>query len=197
MKNLTIQIIILIFLILFPSVSFSQTFKCEFVSEKFKGGLSYSGSCSGDPVLSNETLSRMGKRNEFCKTSTSSPLLYTEYIDYVVDLDNKTIKYIENMGSGVTEVKSFSNKRSFDILSVNPFTQITITEKLEQIQTTSYLVTYKSKIGKIFKREEFYSLYIPNNGKSIVSSYHQSQDTRKGTYSMVKMLFGKCVNTSK
>jgi hypothetical protein len=38
MKNITTQII-LIFLFQFPSVSSSQTFKCEFGQERIKGGI--------------------------------------------------------------------------------------------------------------------------------------------------------------
>ena len=60
-------LILLTFLFLFSSVSFSQTFKCEFVSEKFKGGKTNKGECSGEPEIVFSGKFSKRERNEHCQ----------------------------------------------------------------------------------------------------------------------------------
>ena len=68
--------------------------------------------------------------------------------------------------------------------------------KYKGIKTTSYLITYKKVYPKnITEGELFYTLYVSQNGKSIISQYN-TYSGRKGGSSWVDMKFGKCVNTS-
>ena len=65
-KSLTF-LLSLTFLFLYPSISFSQTSKCEFVSEKFEGGKTNKGKCSGEPEeILNSKISK-SERNEHCQ----------------------------------------------------------------------------------------------------------------------------------
>ena len=98
MKNLTTQITILIVLFLFPSISFSQTFKCEFITEKFKGGKSNEGTCGGDPEITFSGKNYTSPRHEHCRIDIVTD--YDDYIDFIVDTSNKTITY--NVESGMT-----------------------------------------------------------------------------------------------
>ena len=91
MNKLTTQISILLILFIFPSISFSQTFKCEFVSEKFKGGKSNQGTCTGDPEISFSSSVKTSSRTNHCKVDSN--IRYYDYLDFVVVLDIKLISY--------------------------------------------------------------------------------------------------------
>jgi hypothetical protein len=63
-------------------------------------------------------------------------------------------------------------------------------------KTTSYLITYKTVYPKrITEKEDFFTLYIPQSGKSTLSEYHTFTD-KDDNSSWVSHRFGKCVNTS-
>jgi hypothetical protein len=213
MKNLTTQITILTFLFLFPSISFSQTFKCEFIQEKFESGKSNGGTCSGDPEISMSSSLEPRSREKHCRyNSTSSN--YTDYLDFNIDLDKKTISYHEVQGVPLhmmrerikyhqrkgdkTEeevrksfdyLKKFSGDRKGEVLSVNTHLNRGMTDH----PTIQYLIVYKE--GYV-PNEYIYSLFIPNNGKSILTWYSFVDKSSIGKSSWVDMKFGKCVNTS-
>ena len=185
-KQLTF-LLALTFLFLYPSISFSQTFKCEFVREKFDGGKKNIGSCSGDPEIVTKA-----KRTKHCEVSDLN--FYSDIADYTFDLNSRTIFYTaKHFHRGK---KNFERLNKADILSVHSFT-----EKLdmdgkdnENNRSTSYLITYKEKSSRHF--DYIYTLYIPQNGKSIISEYHSNSSDTQGNASWVGMRFGKCVNTS-
>ena len=211
---------IFIVIALFPSVSYSTTFKCEFIQEKFKGGKSNVGSCSGDPEITYSTNKYTSPRNKQCedKTYVSS---YSDFQDFVVDLDNKTISYVEVSGTtqyGVDMMVAYHKKlgdkdekearkiygkiHKYDItreiLSSHSFTQMVYQSAengLKKVTTKSYLITYKREYPpEISKNEGILTLYIPENGKSIISDYNMT--VRPDNSSWVSMQFGKCVNIS-
>jgi hypothetical protein len=219
MKTLTTQITILIFLFLFPSVSFSQTFKCEFIQEKYKGGKSNAGSCSGDPELIFSTQNNLFPRHKHCKIE--KVFGYDDYIDFIVDTSNKTVIY--NVKSGMTshginsmvlfhkrkgdeseeEVRESYGKIRIRKEEGVEMTVQTSTEMVDRNKgnnykgdkTTSYLITYKIVLPKhISENENLFTLYIPQNGKSIISQYNTWEDDSNSSW--VDHKFGKCVNTS-
>ena len=221
MKNLTTQITILIVLFLFPSISFSQTFKCEFITEKFKGGKSNEGTCGGDPEITFSGKNYTSPRHEHCRIDIVTD--YDDYIDFIVDTSNKTITY--NVESGMTshgidgmglyhkkrgdkseeEVRESYGKTKVrkeegvdvTVQSFSQMVDLNKDNKYKGIKTTSYLITYKKVYPKnITEGELFYTLYVSQNGKSIISQYN-TYSGRKGGSSWVDMKFGKCVNTSK
>ena len=83
----------LTFLFLYPSISLSQTFKCEFIQERFKGGKTNEGSCSGNPEIVFSTEYDLKPRNKHCEVDDYSKYFSRYLIDYRVDLDNKIISY--------------------------------------------------------------------------------------------------------
>jgi hypothetical protein len=222
MKNLTTQILILIFLFLFPPVSFSQTFKCEFIQEKFKGGKTNKITCSGKL----EELWSSNKRNEHCRVGGTGGTGFEDYIDYTVDLKNKSITYKEKSGTtpyGIDEmvlyhkgegdntsedeirkrygeVHTYNMKR--EIVSIKTFSQIDqrLGGDSKKRETTSHLITYKwisrsrDFEGKGIQNDLFSTLYIPENGESVISGY--VMNTGRSSVSSVNLRFGKCVNTS-
>jgi hypothetical protein len=207
----------LTFLFLFSSISFSQTFKCEFVSEKFKGGKTNKGECSGEPEILFSGKFTKVERTEHCRLSSPSST-YEDYLDFKVDVEKKVISYNEVQGITRHELnemieyhkrkgsktekevresydkksKMFSGKRKGEILSVN--THINEGMLYEKgLETTQYLIVYKSSY---IPNEEIYSLYIPDSGNSILTWYNFSNNqSHKGSW--VNHRFGKCVNTSK
>ena len=214
-KQLTL-LLSLTFLFLYPSISFSQTFKCEFVSEKFEGGKTNKGECSGEPeIIFNSTISK-SERNEHCRTS-SLDLLFDDYLDFNVNVEGKIIIYDEVRGitphdlrkmikyhkrkgdqteeevrkSYDKQIKMFSGKRGGEILSVN--THINKGMLFEKgSETTQYLIIYKDSY---IPNEQIYSLFIPDSGNSILTWYSFSNNpSSKGSW--VSHRFGKCVNTS-
>jgi hypothetical protein len=190
MKTPLTFLLSLTFLFLYPSISFSQTFKCEFISEKFKGGKSNEGSCSGDPELV------YGKpRNEHCKVE-DNPLFF-DYKDYIVNLTEKQMIYKERFGIVGEDLKREWDYVEPYVLSIHPFTQITGKNKHNKKgdKSTSYLITYKTVLPKkVTERERMFTLYIPQHGRSVISEYHTTDIN--GDSSWVSMKFGKCVNTS-
>jgi hypothetical protein len=203
MKPKLIFILSLTFLFLYPSISLSQTFKCEFIQEKFKGGKTNEGTCTGDPEILFSHKSYVSPRNKHCEVD-EKVFSYEDYTNYIVDLENKKITFTSRKGvlvkgSQVQETTGIEN----DILNIYPFTQIKNNGEIDgKSKTTSYLVTYKSPFPDFMKNilidEYFHTLYIPQHGKSIISSYYNniSQPDRKGDSSFINMRFGKCVNTS-
>jgi hypothetical protein len=217
MNKLTTQIIILILLFLFPSVSFSQTFKCEFVSEKFKGGKSNEGRCSGDPETVFKSKFSKPERTEHCVLQYSGST-YDDYLDFRVNLEKKTVSY--NQVRGITthklnesieyfkrngrkteeevremydkQNKMFSGNSKGKILSVNTHINTGMLEKGSE--TTQYLIIYKEMY---LPNEQMYSLFIPDNGKSILTWYNFNNNPDYGRSSWIDLRFGKCVNTSK
>jgi hypothetical protein len=196
MKTPLTFLLSLTFLFLYPSISFSQTFKCEFVSEKFKGGKTNEGRCSGDPELSFDSTDR----SSHCE---SDPLVlddYVDYLSYIVDLDNKVISYVEKGKGRVFKsviIKSFKHNRSSEILSVHPHEQKALVadedtdREFKVVITKSYLVVYKT--GNTLS-----TLYIPENEKSIISWFKPFGVNGGGReLSIIDNKFGKCVNTSK
>ena len=181
----------LTFLFLYPSISFSQTFKCEFVSEKFKGGKTNEGTCTGEPEIVFKK-----PRNEHCKVQD---FLITEFKDYIVNLTEKQMIYKERMGSFGKIVKQDWVYVEPYILSISPFTQITGRNKqnTKNVKSTSYLITYKIVLPKeVSEQERMYTLYIPKHGHSVISQYNTTRNDINGESSWISMNFGKCVNTS-
>jgi hypothetical protein len=204
MKKLTTQIITLIFLFLFPSVSFSQTFKCEFITEKFKGGKSNTGSCSGDPELRFQSTDR----SSHCESDPLDLDNYVDFLNYIVDIDNKVISYVEKGKGGFPQERGnpFKHNRSREILSVIPHSERIFLlgdggKKFKSITTKSYLVIskllYENDLMNDPLDENLSTLYIPENGKSIITGFGSfgvgggGEETSYG-----RMKFGKCVNTS-
>ena len=178
----------LTFLFLYPSISFSQTFKCEFVREKFDGGKKNIGKCSGDP----EIIFGSG-RTQHCKDSGVP--VWSEYKNYVVDLDKKLITFIEITGLIRDDryEKSDEGKVFHEILDVRSFTETLVRVKKKVVEKTlSYLITYTDDYSS---RKQLSTLYIPQNGKSIISTYYRTMDDRYDG-SWIEMKFGKCVNPS-
>lgn len=190
MNKLIITSFVLLFL--FPSVSYSTTFKCEFITEKFKGGKSNRGDCSGDPEIVFGTTESPWPRNKHCRDMTN--YMSFDY-NYLVDLDKKTISYTSTI-FGKKYKKFF---KSPVILSIHPIIQIITRDKEPDKweKTTSYLVTYKDTFHiNIYHDERVYTLYIPHYGKSIISEYYADSNNKADDASSVKMQFGKCVNIS-
>jgi len=212
--NLTF-LLSLTFFFIFPFVSHSTTFKCEFITEKFKGGKLNEATCSGDPEIAFSTDQYTEKRSEHCKPEL--PVSYTDFIDYVVDLDKRLITYTEisqyterglaYLKQNITEdlkknKKDYEwyigdlesvkeHKYSFKILTVQYFNEIVAGESRK-----SLFITYKKKSKYTSKpSDRFYSLYIPPQGKSIHTGYVSNPFPGKRN-SWVNIKFGKCVNTS-
>lgn len=212
MKITTTQITILAFLFLFPSVSFSQTFKCEFMQEDFLDGRSNESSCSGTP----ESVFGLNySRTQHCKFKDIDR--YTNY-SLIADLKTKKItysviygntrRYIEekvayhkNQGDmdkhEVRQKYSKIEKYDYisDILSAHPFVQIFSSRAGDygDVKSTSHLITFKRKLSNP-EDESLFTVYIPENGKSIMSEYVLS--SLRGENSWLNMNFGKCVKTS-
>ena len=203
------------FVFIFPFVSHSTTFKCEFVAEKFKGGKTNVGTCSGDPEIVFGTKQYPAKRSLHCSNKT--PVSYDDYIDYVVDLDKRLITYTnkrQNTEVGLAMMmehiseSTFENKEDYELYieTLKAVKEYKFSEKILTIQSfnqtfdgsgKSLVITYKhiTALSRPDRPEEiFYSLYIPPNGKSILTKYiTQPLDS---TASWVNHKFGKCVNTS-
>jgi hypothetical protein len=197
MKNLTNQIIIFIFLFLSPSISFSQTFKCEFVTEKFKGGKSNTGNCSGDPEIVFSVGVSQKPRTEHCEVDDNT--FFEDYYDYIVSIDDRTITYTEKSGKVTSMGKGLMIKHSYNILSTKPFIQY-VSEGGKRNPSISYLITYLQSFPKQPSTDEnVFTIYIPHHGKSIISTYitNSGFTHNRGFSSWIKMKFGKCVNTSK
>jgi hypothetical protein len=219
-KKLTF-LLSLTFLFLYPSISLSQTFKCEFIQEKFKGGKSNEATCSGDPELSFSSKNHTTPRHEHCDIDIVNH--YNDYIDFNIDTSNKTVTY--NVKSGKTshgmDMSVLRHKRKGDMseeevresygktrirtqegleMTVQSFSQMVEKNKGNNFKgnkTTSYLITYKTVYPKrITENEDFYTLYIPQSGKSTLSEYHTFTDQNDSS-SWVSLKFGKCENTSK
>lgn len=214
MKKLLTKFIILIFL-LFPSTSYSISFKCEFIQEKFKGGKPNEASCSGFPESTFGISKIPWDRNIHCDNETEVTF-YKDFRNYVVDLDKKTIKYIEKSGitphgiDGMIEYskskgdvdenqarKKYSKVREYVrtpyILYAHSFPQ-TFSDRgdsFKEKKTTSYIITYANPGNP--GNEYLYTLYIPENGKSIISEYIMFS----GDMSWIKNKFGNCALTSK
>jgi hypothetical protein len=197
MKNLTTQIIILILLFMFPTVSFSQTFKCEFIQEKFKGGKSNKGECSGDPEIVFSFKGYVHPRNEHCNVEDS--LIYVDFKDYVVNLNYKAMIYKERTGLVGEDKKEEWRYKEPHILSIHPITQM-IGKNIHNTKgdkSTSYLITYKTLLPKeVSENQRIYTLYIPHHGRSIISEYIIPSEFDTDESSWVSMKFGKCVKTS-
>jgi hypothetical protein len=214
MKTLTTQITILIFLFLFPSTSFSQTFKCEFVSEKFRGGKSNEGACSGDPEIVLSSKVNPSPRTKHCDVMDNHN--FNDLLDFNVDLDKKMITYSYKSGMteyGVDDMVSYKKRKGnidekkvreqysklleFDsryiVSSVQQFTQ-RLNDRYTGEKTTNYLITFTRTDQ--YGNEEVNTLFIPKNEKSILSSYDIISKPDKGSGSWINMKFGRCVNTS-
>jgi hypothetical protein len=138
-----------------------------------------------------------------------------------VDLDSKTISYVEVSGTtqyGVGMMVAYHKKLgdkdekearkiygkinkyniTREILSSHSFTQMVYQSAengLKKVTTKSYLITYKREYPpEISKNEGILTLYIPEHGKSIISDY--SMTVKPDNASWVSMQFGKCVNIS-
>jgi hypothetical protein len=189
-KNPFTFLLSLTFLFLYPSISFSQTFKCEFVSEKFLDGKTNRASCSGDPELTIHS-----SRTPHCGDGIGA-VTRIDYKDYVVDLKNKNIKYKSKTGT----LKEGNYKTNFErtvygtILDVQSFNQNVYSKESGEENTISLLIVYS--VEGADSEEKPSSLYIPQNGKSIISEYSINFMTDHGDMSWVGMMFGKCVNTS-
>ena len=187
-KKLTF-LLSLTFLVLFPSVAFSQIFKCEFVSEKFLNGKTNRASCSGDPELTIHS-----SRTPHCGDGIGA-VTRIDYKDYVVDLKNKNIKYKRKTGT----LKEGNYKTNFErtdygtILDVQSFNEKVYSKENEEENTISLLIVYLLEGPTTGETPS--SLYIPQNGKSIISEYSRNF-IDDGDSSWVSMKFGKCVNTS-
>lgn len=211
MKNLKTQITILIILFVFPSISLSQTFKCEFISEKFKGGKSNEGSCSGDPEIIFSSRGYTHPRNQHCKLEDNHR--FNDYLNFIVDMDKKMVSY--SFRSGLTEFglddmvlyekrkgntneiqvrEKYRNLMEYDsrntISSVQEFTQL---ENNVSGNNINFLITFGSKTKGW--SDDINTLFIPVNGNSILSFYNLVSDPDRNSW--VKLKFGKCVNTSK
>ena len=211
-KKLTF-LLALTFLFLFSSVSFSQTFKCEFFTEKFKNGKSNQGECSGDPEIVFSSGVTTSPRTNHCEVDSN--IRYEDFLDFVVDLDMKFITYSFKSGMtnhGIDKMVLYEKTRGnndekklreeyrgsvveYDqikkVISTQTFTQLEDGYKGEK--TTSHLITYTQTPKD--KNEEVYTLFIPENGKSIISKYNIMTETDKSSW--INMKFGKCVKTSK
>ena len=203
----------LTFLFLSPSVSFSQTFKCEFIAEKFKGGKSNKATCGGDPELTFSTKYNQLPRHQHCEIDTVT--YYDDYIDFIVDTKDLMVTY--TIKHGVTsfgidgmvqhhKIKGDMNEKEVRetygkihirekkglIVNVQTFSQTVNHNKDNNYlgeETTSYLITYRLFPSGVI------SLYIPQGGKSILSE-NSTSEGKHGHNSWVSMKFGKCVNTS-
>jgi hypothetical protein len=208
--NKIILSILVCFIFIFPVKVFSKTFKCEFVQEKFDGGQSNEATCSGTGEIA------MGlKRTEHCKVDF--PVFsFSDYIDFNVDLNQKTIAYTAVRGVtdyGIKHMildhkkkgdkteeevrKDYSKvykrkQEGFNILSINTYQSSPVLFGKEPLMT-NYLIVYKdSYLDSKRPDEHLYSLFIPNNGHSIITEYNSSR-TRKGESSWVNVKFGKCI----
>ena len=106
--NKLILSILICFIFLFPGKVFSTTFKCEFVQEKFDGGKSNVATCSG----TGEIVKNL-KRTEHC--DVEFPVMnYRDYLDFNVDLNQKTIAYTTVRGTtdyGIKQMIQFHKKK--------------------------------------------------------------------------------------
>jgi hypothetical protein len=121
-------------------------------------------------------------------------------VDYIVDLNGKTISYTNRSGFVGEKPREFQKKT--DILFTLPFIQVVNKGEGNKKgdKTTSHLIVYKETYLKdISERENTMTLYIPHHGKSIISEYITDGrlfQAQKRDLSWVNMKFGKCVNTS-
>ena len=99
------------------------------------------------------------------------------------NVDEKTIR---EKYSGVIKYD-----QTMKVLSTQHFTQLEDGFKGEE--TTSLLITY-TQLTK-GKNEDVHTLFIPKNGKSIISNYLIMTQPDKSSW--VSHKFGKCVNTCK
>jgi len=203
----------LTFLFLSPSVSFSQTFKCEFIAEKFRGGKSNKATCGGNPELSFSTKNNQFPRHRHCEIRDVTG--YEDYIDFIVDTKDSLVTYTTKNGMtsfGIDGMVQY-HKRKGDmnekevresygkihireeegfIVNVQTFSQMVNHNKDNNYkgeETTSYLITYKLFPSRVI------TLYIPQGGKSILSE-NVTWEGKDGHSSWVRLTFGKCVNTS-
>lgn len=174
MKNLTTQIIVLVLLFVFPSVSHSTTFKCEFIQEKFKGGKTNEIICTGEPEYG---FIGNSDRNKYClNTEVTQPNNYEDYIDFDVDLDKKTIYWTSVFGRSKSEKVDGISR---DILSFDrvdeTVSQWVSSDEHNIKNTSSYLITFgQETLGKQKEYSRISSLYIPESGKSILTDYNTS-----------------------
>jgi len=190
MNKLTTQIIVLILLFLFPSVSFSQTFKCEFIQEKFKGGKSNKSMCTGEPESAYYPIQK--ERTEYCINFPTQPTNYLDYINFEVDLEKKTVFWSDKFGmENDYRLVGNSNK----IISSNVFEESVLVAGDENKfkSTISHLILFHPVIGDNVK-----SLYIPENGKSIITSYDSYRNTSNSVEtSRVILRYGVCEKVGK
>ena len=158
-----------------------------------------------------------GKKASFSSVKDLVMSYYDDYIDYVVDLDKRLITYTnkrQNTEVGLAMMmehiseSTFENKEDYELYieTLKAVKEYKFSEKILAIQSfnqtfdgsgKSLVITYKhiTALSRPDRPEEiFYSLYIPPNGKSILTKYiTQPLDS---TASWVNHKFGKCVNTS-
>ena len=194
MNKITALIYILTLLFLFPSVSHSTNFKCEFTEETFKGGKTNLVVCSGDPDISGS-----GPRTKHCDNRPSFHL-GADYLDFVVDVEAKNVTYKTVINSGESKNKVFSSSK-YKIRTLYVYNERTRINKVETIGK-SYLINFGvkwrnlDKKGEIKNEHEFiHVLYIPENGKSIITSFNSAGNLVEST-SWASMRFGKCVKNS-
>ena len=190
LKTLTTQIIILILLFQFPSVSFSQTFKCEFIQEKFEGGSSNNGICSGDPELN---LGR--KSNDHCWTEPINNG-YEDYLDFEVDLNSGVINWIRRFEFSKDYLTK--NKSNSEPKQVEQTGKVISHYFFKQRKGLGALTKYTDSYIIIYTQESMYNdivrtLYIPQNGKSIISRHITNADLLFGKESSwLNIRFGTC-----
>lgn len=215
MKTPLTFLLSLTFLFLYPSISFSQTFKCEFIQERFIGGKSNNYSCTMEPEVVFSYKGYTYPRTPQCKDTDKYK--YEDYKGLIVDMESKTIKW--NRIEGYTEygikemveyglekhettkedllkIYSETNKfnYSYEIISSYflPETVLYTDEnkKVKRKLEQSLLVVSTWKVGN---GENVMSLYIPENGKSIITEYNVNMTPERfGEGSSVKIKFGTC-----
>jgi hypothetical protein len=198
MKTLTTHITILVFLFLFPSVSFSQTFKCEFIQEKDEDGSSNNGVCFFDPELRGDR-----RNNEHCWTKQITERdIYEDYLDFKVDVDKGVVNWTRRVESSTnyrttnrTTSEPSKTQETGKIVSFYSFPQV-LQRGMNSKVTVSYIIVYtqRSKYFGEFVR----TLYIPQNGKSIISNYriHMDLFNDRIKSSSLDMRFGTCEKDS-
>jgi hypothetical protein len=178
----------LTFLFLFSSVSYSTTFKCEFIQEKFTGGKTNEVNCTGDPELLYPGMNANDRKNHCLNTEVVNPRNFEDYVDFEVDLDKKTISWISQHGGPRSELNIIRESR--DILSAF---------KVPEFPggAISYLITFRKDYWNS-KRKQFGSLYIPESGKSIVVHYKTTHLPKiESEPSSARMRFGICNKTKR
>ncbi len=195
MKTQLTFLLSLTFLFLYPSISFSQTFKCEFGEEKLKGGRSNQIICTGEPEIKYDNFESR-TRNCYIRM-VEHPSNYMDS-QIAVDLKKETIFWTKIFGRFGKD-KSDSINLMYQFLSSHVFEE-SIPMKGDEMKfkkTTSHLITYRN-LTLIPQGWKNGSLYIPENGKSIITEYKTSKnDNNLGEYSEVRLRFGTCKKVEK